>query len=113
MSLYEYCFQEDEMLSSNVAIESHRCPYLYNVKNFLPYLMWDVTNTPMQTQRPRCVSLDYGAKRINTFYEAKHNGPPHRSQRSALIPFVTTQPNHVDIVRFMAQRVFTILKNVY
>ena len=56
-----------------------RSPYLYSARKFLPYPMWDVTNTPpMQTQRPRCVPWDYGAKR---------NKPPHQGRGSALIPF--------------------------
>ena len=64
-----------------------RSPYLYSARKFLPYPMWDVTNTPpMQTQRPRCIPWDCGAKR---------NKPPHRGRGSALIPFVTTRSNHV------------------
>ena len=68
--------------------------------------MWDVTNTPlMQTQRSRCVPWDCGAKL---------NRLPHRGRGSALIPFVTTRPNHVDIYcPLQVQGSLTALKRVY
>ena len=55
-----------------------RSLYIYSVRNFLPYLMWDVTNTPlpMQTQCPRYVPRDYGVKQINTHYGAKKTPTP-------------------------------------
>ena len=54
----------------------------------------------MQRQCPRYVTWDCGTKRTNTPYGTKRNRPPHQGRGSALIPFVTTQPNYVDIVRF-------------
>ena len=66
-----------------------RSPYLYSVRNFSSYSMWDVTNTPpppMQTQRPR-VPQDCRAKQMNT--PTGPNKPLHRGRRLALILFVT------------------------
>ena len=39
-----------------------RSSYLSSVKNFLLYLMWDITNTPMQIQYTRCIPWDCEAK---------------------------------------------------
>ena len=49
-----------------------RSSYLHSVKKFLSYMMWDVINNP------------YGID-------------PHIG---ALIPFVMTRPNYVNIIRF-------------
>ncbi|RVW88871.1 Transposon Tf2-8 polyprotein [Vitis vinifera] len=52
----------------------------------------------MQTQRPRCVPWDCGAK------QTKPNKPPHRGRGSALIPFVTTHTQPCRYCPLWAQR---------
>ena len=51
-----------------------RSLYLYSTKKFLPYPMWDVTNTP---HADTTSSQDYGVKRTNIPYGAKRNRPSY------------------------------------
>ena len=63
--------------------------YLYKIRNFLLYPMWDITNTPPCRHNIPVVSHRItGPNRKTPFM--RPNKPPHRSHGSTLISFVTT-----------------------
>ena len=67
-----------------------RSPYLYSVRNFPPYPMWDVTNTLPCKHNVLVVSRGITGLNRQTL-PMELNKLPHRGQRSTLIPFVTLQ----------------------
>ena len=80
-----------------------RSPYLYNIRNFSLYSMWDVTNTP--PCKHNVLVVFHGMTGPNR--QTPHTGPnkpPHQGQRSVLIPFVTTRSQPCRYCPFWAQR---------
>ena len=61
--------------------------YIYNTRNILPYLMWDITNTPSCRHNVFIVSHGIVGPNKQTPFKGP-NKPPHQGQKSALIPFV-------------------------
>ena len=63
--------------------------HIYSSKNFFPYLMWDITNTP--PCRHNVLVVSYGIAGPNR--QTPHSGSnksSHQGQGSTLIPFVMT-----------------------
>lgn len=76
--------------------------YLYSTNNFFSFLMWDITDIPIQKQCPCCVLWDYEAKLTNTPHEVKQT--LHRGQGSFLILFVITRTQQCKYCPLGAQR---------
>ena len=61
--------------------------YIYSAKNFLPYPMWDITNTLPSKYNVLVVSYEIvGSNRQTPLIGP--NKPPHGDPRSILIPFI-------------------------
>ena len=76
-----------------------RSIYIYSARNFPPYPMWDVTNTPPCRYNVLVVSHGIVGPNKQTPLTGP-NKPPHRGRGSALIPFVMARFNRVNIVCF-------------
>ena len=77
--------------------------YIYSVKNFFPYPMWDITNTPICRHNVLVVSHGIAGSNRQTPLTGP-NKPPHRGWGSALIPFVTTHIQPCKYCSLWAQR---------
>ena len=76
-----------------------RSLYIYSAKNFLPYSMWDITNT--LSCKHNVLVVSHGIAGPNKWTPKQ---TPHRGRGSVLIPFVTTCIQPCRYCPFWTQR---------
>ena len=81
-----------------------RSSYLYSIRKFISYPMWDATNTLICRHNVFVVFHRITGSNEQTPPTGQTEQTPISSQESTIIPFVTIQPNHIDTV---------ILYNIY
>ena len=88
---YRYCplWTQRALTTLKVVYLVRRSLYIYSVRNFSPYPMWDVTNTPPCKHNVLVVSHGIAGPNRQTPLTGP-NKPPHRGRGLTLIPFVTT-----------------------